>query len=800
MTQITWKPTGKTRSGAFTTADDWLGGVLPGAWDTAVLGGLGAAYTVTFAPQAGYAGEIAALFMVPAATLAVTWGTLTVTNQLAGSGTVNVSGGAALQLGGGPFESFTAAMANAGQVALAGGASAGASLLFDAGQASLGGGGAIVMTGSEADVIGAASGAEVNLIVGSQTLEGAGTIGGAGMSLYFGAGAVVNANANAAANAANDQTLTLAGNSVIVNRGLLTATNDGALMLQGSVDNDGVIRAFTQPVASGASTQTESITLSGDQISGGGRVAANGAGASVIMDGASIWETAATVNGGRLIAASGTNTIVAATISDNGQIDVAANAKLAMAGDLAGSGRLILKGDGGAAELLAMGGELELSGQGVIQLGDSQSGIANTIAGSGAASELYNVDDLIVGSGTVGDGELRIVNGAGGSIVSNGAGMTLIGGAGGAAPSTNQGAISAANNANLTVEGGWIGGGKFTANAGSTITLDNASLVGGSLNVQSGGFVKAAATSVDLLSDTISNSGTLTAVDDTLALGGAVVNHASMIFDAGAGQSDWLKFDSSTGATSFTGGGTVEFEGAGNDYVGSGGGAQLWSNVDDIISGTADLDDALMTLSNGRQGAIDADGGAGRTFTIHTGANAVGNNGLIEATNGSDLRLMSAVTGTGTVEVGAGSTVELGSTWTNAIDFSAPTGASPATQTLVIDASQAESLLPQSSSSGPIPGEIYGFDGASQQIEIGDILGSTALFVGQEHRYGNGQPFTDVTINVGGSENSNNTFTGGASFNLVLGGWFGGGGQPTLTFGASTDGHLMIYYHPAGAG
>ena len=806
MAQIIWQPTktGKTtknETGVFSTAADWVGGVLPGTNDIAELGSLGVAYTVDSTASA----SVTALTTAKAATLDVQAGTLSATEQYNGDDSLKVESGATFQVGGGgATEPFAAAMTNKGTVNLIGGASA-ATLAFDAAQVTLGGGGAINMTGAQADSIGVAaglaSGANVLLTVQAHTLSGAGTIGGAQMSLDFSALATVNANS------ATEQSLTLTAASPIINQGTLEATADGALVINSSIENEGVIKAVgANPSAKNASAM-ETVTINNARVYGTGSLVANGATATIALNNATVAQAISIANNSQLIA-TGTDALLGSTVANRGKISAGNGVTLEMTGSLVGNGALDLVGAGSATTLEIMAGELALSGGGSVMLGATgATSTTSRIIGAGAGSELYNINDAIKGSGTVGDGTLAIFNGAAGAIESTGVGMTLLGGAGSSTPSSNLGVIGTANNANLTIEGSWAGGyvrsngswvrsGAIQANGSSTVTFNNADIVDESLAVATGANVDVTGGASDVLSGVISNKGHITAADDVLVLGNTVNNSGTITFEAGSGATDWLKFHASNGVTTFTGNGDVVFAGAGADDVGSGGGVQAWSNVSNTISGAADINDSLLTLINGTAGKIDANT-SGETFTINTGANAVQNNGLMEATNGGELVVESAVTGTGTIGVGAGSTVELGSTWANKVSFLSG-ASSGAPELLKLDVSMSETGLMKSYPLSTTVGEIYGFNTANyQSIEIGDVLGSTGQYLSTEHAYSNGQSFTDVLFNVGGTENAaQNGYTNGKTFELVFNGLFANSGQPTFGF-TSTNGHLTITYTPA---
>jgi len=131
------------------------------------------------------------------------------------------------------------AIVNAGRIDL-GGASAAGSLDILA-NASLSGGGRILLSADSANEIFSATGATLNNI--DNTIAGAGYFDRGGpvdLTVVNGAGGVIDAN-GANANSYLD-TLGL-GNTSVVNDGLLETTNLGQLIITAAVDNQGTIRA-----------------------------------------------------------------------------------------------------------------------------------------------------------------------------------------------------------------------------------------------------------------------------------------------------------------------------------------------------------------------------------------------------------------------------------------------------------------------------------------------------------------------------------------------------------------------------
>ena len=122
MSQFHWL---NAINGSFTNAADWSGGVIPGAFDDAILDAVGSAFTVTSAVHE----TVESVQLAANATLSLTGGTFNAsagTGSGANAGVILVGAGATLHVGGTVTNSGTIA----GPMVRAAGAGA-AALLFD---------------------------------------------------------------------------------------------------------------------------------------------------------------------------------------------------------------------------------------------------------------------------------------------------------------------------------------------------------------------------------------------------------------------------------------------------------------------------------------------------------------------------------------------------------------------------------------------------------------------------------------------------------------------------------------------
>jgi hypothetical protein len=220
---------------------------------------------------------------------------------------------------------------------------------------------------------------------------------------------------------------------------------------------------------------------------------------------------------------------------------------------------------------------------------------------------------------------------------------------------------------NLFPTAAYPGGGEIE-DARSTIELDNATVIGGSLvtTEQSDWFGEeytglidtAAGSQSNLLNGTAVNALLSVSNNSSLTLEGPIDN-SGFIFLASTGQPTALKID---GNVSLSGGGFVVIGNelstqiVPNSIVGTGTGATL-TNVNDDIQGVGTIGNSQMTLVN--EGTILASSLVGEALTINTGTNPITNSGSLVSDSG--LVVDSPVVGTGSVQINFFDTVEFGS-------------------------------------------------------------------------------------------------------------------------------------------
>ncbi len=331
-----------------------------------------------------------------------------------------------------------------------------------------------------------------------------------------------------------------------------------------------------------------------------------------------------------------------------GLISIGDGSTLQLGGAVDNSGTILLDSIGDSTNLEILSGDnLTLSGGGVVRLSDNG---ANTLDAEAPGATLINVDNKIVGVGQLGSANLTIDNEAGAKIKANGALPLVIE----AKAITNDGIIQVAMGDNLilgntTVTNGAAG--LIKAKDGAQISLQSADIIGGTLATLGAGVIQTTDTGSQLDGSTtaVTNSGALQIGDNTaLTILGSIDNTGTITLDANLGGVSLTI----GGATTLAGGGDITLSDSSGNAVGGASGVAL-VNVDNTISGAGALGQGELVITNQTAGVIDATG-AVNALVINTGANAVTNDGLIEATGAGGAKIKSAVVNNGTLEANGG--------------------------------------------------------------------------------------------------------------------------------------------------
>ena len=550
--------------------------------------------------------------------------------------------------------STTGSIDNAGTIALDSGGTNYTNLVISGagGNVTLTGGGVVALDNSTLDQIFGATGSETLTNV-NNTIEGGGEVGN--NNLPYGELTLIN---QGTIDANLSTPLTIDPNSGgVTNTGTLEATGGGTLTLYG----------FGSLVPSGAATFANA----------GGTILSTGAGSVVNVT------ANATITGGTLTTASGgvmqnsgfisNATLSGVTISADSTFSEADGSVTTLVGTITNQGTIALNSSGNNNADLVISGSVSLTGGGTVALGNSTYNVIFGATASPTGPEtLTNVNNTIEGGGTLGDGELALINQ--GTIDANlSTPLTIEPSAGGV---TNTGVLEATAGGTLTLYGNPYTGGSTFAIAGTTILSQGASSVvnvtsdatitAGTLTTTSGGVMQNPGSNATLSGVTISADSTFSEADGSITtLVGTITNQGTIALNSSGNNNADLVI---SGSVSLTGGGTVALGNSTYNVIfgatASPTGPETLTNVNNTIEGGGTLGDGELAFIN--QGTIDAN--LSTPLTIEPSAGGVTNTGVLEATAGGTLTLYGnpytggstfAIAGTTILSTGSGSVVNV---------------------------------------------------------------------------------------------------------------------------------------------
>jgi hypothetical protein len=424
--QIHWT---KAVSGAFATTAAWTPGQTPTPTDDVFLDAAGGAYTVT----ASASRSVHSIQTAANATLAITGGTFDAvvgTGAGANAGTIAVGAGAMLEFDG--ASTNTGTLSGAGTLALTAG-----SATFKAG---------------------------TNLAVAKVTEIGAATVASFATSVAY---AGVWTQTAGSVSVASGAALSLSGTGsafagTLAGAGTVGFTGGTAML------NTGTILAVAKITESGPATTVSVATKLTDA-----KLWTQTAGTLSVAAGDAIYFTAAGDSFAGTLAGAGTVAFTAGTDALTGATLTAAHVNVSGA-------TVTLSGAISNASVLALNsGKIVVGTAGASLFGSGKllvvDGAAGLITGATAASTL-TVNQLLVGAGQLGAGQMTLSVGAGGTVQSNGVqpvgSVALIINTG-ANTITNAGRITSASAGGLTIVSAVANTGYLVANSG-TLTVEGA--------------------------------------------------------------------------------------------------------------------------------------------------------------------------------------------------------------------------------------------------------------------------------------------------------------------------------------
>ena len=370
---------------------------------------------------------------------------------------------------------------------------------------------------------------------------------------------------------------------------MLEATNTGGLaIVNTTLNNAGTLGVPGTILANGLDTH---VDLNGADIQGG---------------------VLATAGGGviQTVASSTVDGITRGTVNNTGTLLVNDQTRLDIDGTINNTGTILLDQESlaGATSLHIASQNVTLTGGGQVLMSDNA---LNQIVGNAASNTLFNVNNVIAGSGQIGtSATMSLVNEAAGVINASGTASLTV--------RTDANIITNAGTMEGTGTGGLViwntavinsGGTILASGAGSHVDLQSAYIEGGLLTTSTGGVIRTidAGSALDgITSGAVTNAGALQIFDGThLGLVGTI-NNSGTITEAGVSKNTTTQLRI-IGNTTLQGGGAVVLSNdSNNQIVGTNSSFKL-DNVDNRISGAGQIGtSATMILINEAGGLISA--------------------------------------------------------------------------------------------------------------------------------------------------------------------------------------------------
>jgi len=378
-------------------------------------------------------------------------------------------------------------------------------------------------------------------------------------------------------------------------------------------------------------------------------------GSTVKLDGATV--IGGTLNGPGDFEISGTNN----TLDGTGGLVMASNFLagtydyLYLKGDVTNNGRIELNDASSTTTnyaLLYSTGAVNLGGTGTIEFASAYQN--RLYAGTGGYLNLGSGQTVkTTGTGSQGDIYVGLTNE--GLISANNGTISLL-----SADKTNNNRIEAVNNGRVNIDGITLTntGGEVYVDGTSTVKLDGATVIGGTLNGPGDFEISGTNNTLDGTGGLVMASNFLAGTYDYLYLKGDVTNNGRIELNDASSTTTNYALLYSTGAVNLGGTGTIEFASAYQNrlYAGTGGYLNLGSGQTVKTTGTGSQGDIYVGLTN--EGLIRADNGV---ITLLSADKT--NNNRIEAINGSQLNINNiTLTNTGgEVYVDGTSTLQLSS-------------------------------------------------------------------------------------------------------------------------------------------
>jgi hypothetical protein len=649
---------------------------------------------------------------------------------------------------------------------------------YASGAVTLTGGGTLTFSDNNSNYFLEASGGS-SLTNVNNTISGSGNIGNGSMAFTNESAGVVDATS------AHANSLTInSGTSVATNTGLIEASSGGTLIIEGTVTNTG---GTIEGLAGSGASAGGTVTIDGAAITGG---TLNTLGTGVNASSMTFYGGAilsGITNLGTIALPNAQSADIAGTITNNGSIQVNAT---------------------NSNTFLYVNGNTTLNGTGTVVLSNNTS---NYIYGSAGTEVLTNNSNTIEGGGHIGNGNLGLVNNAGGTVLANQpAELFIIPNSSGV---TNNGTFQVNTGSTLDVTGGPFN--NFNSTTGT--------LTGGIYNVNGGTFQFDNANIVTNAADIILTGASSQIISNTSAnaLANFATNAAGGTFQLGAGRSFTT---SAPGGGNFTndgtlivgGGDTFKVAGALSNFSGTtltGGAYYVAGTLQFGASGSSLItNDANLTLAGSSPQLIDLGGNnlltgfntnaSGGTFTVAAGGSYTTpgsfiNSGTMDLEQASTLKVSGNLTNSGAVDTnnqnlgGGANTLTVTGTLTNNTGATVTIGANNDT------ADKANvGLLANSGTVTVDAGATLNLTGSATDTNSGAVMVSGGTLNAQAGSVNNSGSMDEEkagTITVAGNLTNNGTLTtnnanlGGGANTLTVSGTLTNNSGHSVTIGAHGD-------------
>jgi hypothetical protein len=435
--------------------------------------------------------------------------------------------------------------------------------------------------------------------------------------------------------------LTIDPSGGTTNTGTLEATAGATLLATGYTLNNA---GGTISAASGSVVELYGTTATG------GTVSVAGTGVLQLLANTSLTgETLNTVSGSDIQSVSSANTL-------GGSVNLALGSTLAVlngavlelpsSGTYSNAGAITLNSSVNYTDLIMTGGTVTLSGGGTVSLSDSP---YNRIYGLAGTETLVNANNLIKGSGEIGNSYLTFSNS--GTVDANQSVALTIDPNGG---TTNTGTLEATAGATLVLSNYPVNnaGGTISAANASTVALSFTSITGGTLSSAGTGVITTVGTST--LDNILLAAGSTLQIPDGFAdtFSGSFTDLGTVTLNSSVHYTDFIV---SPGGLTLTGGGLISLTDSPYNRIYGSSLATPLDNVNDTISGAGQIGYGLLTLTN--TGTIIATGTNPLVLNV---ASPFTNQGSLIATGSGGMQFaVGNLTNSATVAVQSGSTLNV---------------------------------------------------------------------------------------------------------------------------------------------